>query len=484
MFEVERFAFKMEGDPAHYLFWLGLALCLWQATALMRSWFSWSTSQKLELAFASSVAFGFALHSGFSSFVFLFGLLLSVFAALKSASEAVGFTLILYVCRPWEVFPTNDWWSQVPRQCIGIWLLSWFRELTANPHLLSGSFRFSRGVGLSLIFGVWCLLTTFVSKDVPGSQDYFLSTLFRAITLVLILHLTIRSVADAVRLQMAFVIGVSTLALFSLWRFHGLDQHALVELLQRGGVDQTRRLEAIGSLGNSNDVAAVLLIPLGFIWPQLLSLGGLLGSRILLMVPCCFLMLALFASQSRGALLAVVAQIGMFFVQKSHRPKMLLVVLGLAVGFVSMFASQLMGRHADDLEASTESRMNYYVTGVYMLLNSPVWGQGFGRYPYEFERFSPIILHEWGLRTAHSSWVLVFAETGLVGLLLFCWINYTIGADCWQLRKSSPGPLLAFTGYSLTIVFLSHSWLMFPWILFSLIDLHCKYSRREIEPNA
>lgn len=477
MFEEEKFVFKLVNDSSHYLFFLGVALCCWHLTGKLGRPHSTPDADRFELLFASAIAFSVSTVLGISSFIFVLGLILSVFSALRSAREAVGLTLILYICRPWEVFPNSEAWLQVPRQCIGLWLLSWLRELVVNPRLVFDSAKLSKGVGLTLIFGIWCFLTTFVSKDVAGSQDYFLNTLFRALTLVVILHLTVRSVADAQRLQIAFFIGVSALAVFGLWRFHGFDQEAPLNLLQRINNDAARRLEAIGSLGNSNDIAAVILIPLGCLWAWMLSFDSRALMRLFSVGFCSLLMMAIFSSQSRGALLAVVAQAGMFFVQKSNHPKKLMGVLVCAVLASSLVASQLMGRYEDDLDASTESRMNYYVTGFYMLLNSPVWGQGFGRYPYEFERFSPLILHEWGLRTAHSSWVLVFSETGLVGLLLFACINYSVAFSSWRLRRTSPNLLLSYTGYSLTIIFLSHTWLMFPWILFSLIDLQHKFSQ-------
>ncbi|MEN9827270.1 MAG: hypothetical protein RI953_3015 [Pseudomonadota bacterium] len=181
--------------------------------------------------------------------------------------------------------------------------------------------------------------------------------------------------------------------------------------------------------------------------------------------------------------MAAVAQCGLLFVARSKRPGRMTFILAMIVGVLGSFANQLLGRNSEDLDASTESRMNYYVTGLYMTFNSPIWGQGFGRYPYEFERFSPLILHEWGLRTAHSSWVLVLAETGLVGLFLFTLIHLHIAKSCWALRKIQPSLLLSFAGYSFTILFLSHSWLMFPWILFALADLQFKFSNiRESKP--
>lgn len=476
MWEEEKFALKIETNFSHYILFLGVGLCLWAFHEPAKS------SQRVRYIFlfrcffSAAIAFSKGIQEGFSAFVFFFGLLLCVFGSLWSVCQSVGLTLILYICRPWEFLPANDWWAQVPRQCIWLWLFAWLGTLQHDSRLMLEHFRGSRGVGLSLLFGVWCLLTTFLSHDPSGSLQYFFDTFFRALTLVVILHLSLRSTQDVERIQFAFVIGVTTLAVYSLWRFFGYDINAPLDLLQRDFSDAGRRLEAVGSLGNSNDIAAVTLIPLGFLWPRILSARIGLGERLVSLLVAFVLLKVLQTSQSRGALLATAAQCGFFFVIRSKHPKRLALILGLGVGVLGTFANQLLGRHSDDLDASTESRMNYYVTGLIMALKSPLWGQGFGRYPYEFEKFSPVILYEWGLRTAHSSWILVIAETGLVGIVLFSAIHWHIAKSSWTLRHAAPALLLSFAGYSFTILFLSHSWLMFPWILFTLVDVHCKFA--------
>lgn len=480
MWEQESFALRSSPDHGHYLMWLGLGLCVWGLSRPLESENYIRMRTIFVFLFACVIGFFASTSGGLSFFVFFSALTICFMHSLGSAREAVGLTVILYICRPWEVLPANDWWSQVPRQCIWLWLFALLRELSLSQRKFQDFLVFSRGTGASLLLGIWCLLTTFVSRDPAGSQQYFVDTLFRALTLILILHLTVQTASDVTRLHFAFVIGVVTLALFSLWKFKGLDQIAPFDLLVRTSGDAERRLEAVGSLGNSNDIAAVILIPLGSLWPMFLSGRARPLTQLVCLFIAFFLLQALMASQSRGALMATAAQAGLMVVARSKNPKRLALLLLVVVGVVGAFANQMLGRNADDLDASTESRMNYYVTGLYMALNSPIWGQGFGRYPYEFERFSPLILHEWGLRTAHSSWILVLAETGIVGLLLFGFVHLHIVRACWVARDQVPAFLLSFVGYSITIVFLSHSWLMFPWILFTLTDLYHKFSQHSV----
>lgn len=316
----------------------------------------------------------------------------------------------------------------------------------------------------------WALISVIFSQDPATSFQNYVDTLMRAIILVVVIGLTAKRNKDVQFLSSAFVIGVVSLSLFSLWRFEGYDQFLPVGLIERNENQNERRLEAVGSLGNSNDIAAVVMIPLGFLFPTLFDRRESLIKKTFFTVIIIFLFKAILASQSRGALIASIAQCGILFLSRSKHPLRFGTILLTCLVCLAPLANHVMGRDAEDLDASTESRLNYYITGIRMAIYSPLWGQGFGRYPFEFERFSTETLHEWGHRTAHSSWILVLSETGFVGLLIFALLHIRIFMICWKIREIQPGFLLAVAGYSITIIFLSHSWLMFPWILFALVE--------------
>ena len=476
MWEEDKFIFRLIPDPNHYLAWLSFGLLFFFLSE--KSGIFDRVKMRLNVTLVSSLLVSFLFSLYFDAIGFLLALSLAVafFSSLQSSIAAVCTTVILYICRPWEVVETNDWWMQLPRWCIWLWFLSWLRERINHKIESFAYLKMTPGIWLIGTMAVWAFLTSFLSRDSAGSIQYYIDTLMRAIILVLIIQLTVRCEEDAKKIQTAFAVGVATLSIFSLWRFQGFDQHAPLDIVPRMLNQSDRRLEAVGSLGNSNDIAAVVLIPLGILWPKLFAKKSQLHIRIFSLIIIYFLIKAILASQSRGALIAGVAQCGIYFLSQSRSPARFGTLLLIAVSLVAPLANQVMGRNADDLDASTESRMNYYVTGLRMALYSPIWGQGFGRYPYEFERYSSATLHEWGHRTAHSSWVLVVSETGFVGLAIFTMIHARMFRQCWQLRNIEPGLLLALSGYSITILFLSHSWLMFPWILFVLIELRRKFT--------
>jgi hypothetical protein len=418
-----------------------------------------------------AVAFCLSLRWHFQGFIMSITFLTALVFSTRSPIYAVSVTIIFYICRPWEVVEANEWWLQIPRWCIWVWLLSWLRNksegVTESPCFLIAT----RGFFLIFTLGIWAGLTIIFSGDPNQSFQFYVDTLLRALILVVVIGLSVQKQKDVRFLCYSFAIGVATLSIFSIWRYHGFDQPLQFPFIRVDKIFAEKRLEAVGSLGNSNDIAAVVLIPLGFLWPVLFSKKENVIKWAIAVAISTLLLTAILASQSRGALIAAVAQCGVYFVSRAHKPARLGLLILIVIGFLTPLANRVMGRDMADLDASTNSRMNYYITGLRMALYSPIWGQGFGRYPFEFERFSLATVHEWGHRTAHSSWILVLSETGVIGFILFSAIHLRMFKICWEVRKTLPGLLLALSGYSITIVFLSHSWLMFPWILFSLIEL-------------
>jgi O-antigen ligase len=471
LYKEEAFVFNRSFDPNHFLAWLsvGLVIYLWISIQPEHHRKTHYVAPIFGASLALAQVVGFSWGAVGVGFAFCVSML--VFVSIEKPAHAVSLMLILYVCRPWEVMPSNDAWLQVPRWCIWFWLLVWLAS-----SLREAKFEYlrpirSRGFIKFFVMGLWALASVSVSSNVEGSLRYYADTLFRAQFLVVVIALTVRSRSDVRLVSFAFALGIATLCLSSLWRFEGYDATIDVPKLLEGESVSVKRLEAFGSLGNSNDIAAVATIPLGFSLPLIFCRNASVVQRVFALLVVALIGRVVVASQSRGALLALLVQAGLYAISRSKKPTRLAALLVLAVSISLPVLSHLIGRNADDLDASTESRMNYYVTGMRMAIYSPIFGQGFGRYPYEFERFSTETLHEWGLRTAHSSWILVLSETGFVGLFIFLLINIRMFNACWKMRDAHPALLLALAGYSFSILFLSHTWLMFPWILFSIIEV-------------
>jgi O-antigen ligase len=170
---------------------------------------------------------------------------------------------------------------------------------------------------------------------------------------------------------------------------------------------------------------------------------------------------AIYLTQSRGGMLALMVAVGGTLFLRSRRR-----VLGLALG--AMAAGALLaasgGRmtNFDSKEASANSRIWFWNNGIGMLISRPLLGVGFGQFSANNDGRAP-----------HSTFVQTFGETGLVGY--FCWA----GVLYWAFRRptqrpagslerpfGSPyGPRLALATYLTAAFYLSHAYMTFLYIL-------------------
>ena len=72
-------------------------------------------------------------------------------------------------------------------------------------------------------------------------------------------------------------------------------------------------------------------------------------------------------------------------------------------------------------------------------------------------------------RKAHNSWVLAFAETGFLGLFLYVLSFGTSVKFAAQIRNEAPEYLLCILGYGIVMTFLSHTYLLYPLLLYGII---------------
>jgi O-antigen ligase len=111
-----------------------------------------------------------------------------------------------------------------------------------------------------------------------------------------------------------------------------------------------------------------------------------------------------------------------------------------------------------------------------MAIRNPVFGVGFWGFNRNFQAYA--IGGDTGSEktnmTAHSSWVLVLAESGFMGLFLFVALWAYTAYRAWLLRNTEPEYFMSLAGYAVAISFLSHTYLLFPYILLGLVISHSK----------
>ena len=380
----------------------------------------------------------------------IFAEALGITLSLLSPVAAVSFLTANLFLRPWELVPGNPLFEALPKGLAALALFSWIWH-----SLLRRRFQIRIPPAFMLLVGflVWLFFADFAAGNSHSGWPYLFNLMLPVAVLAV---LTVNAVHHEQELKML----AGSLAIAAV----GLIVSAIV---QTHVAVPSGRLQTVGLLGNSNDLAAVAVLALPFL--LYLFVQGKPGTIKFLfgLLAAAAMLYALWLSQSRGAKLALLAALAgyLFFCSRLTYRKAALTVL-LLVAMVPFFIGTF--RQSQDLSGSTAARLSYVVTGWRMLRQHPFFGVGVGNYPKLYQRFTPSLI-ESGERTAHSSWVLVMAESGLPALALFLLLYLAVFFQSWRLRRSHPPYFLAMLSYGISMTFLSHTYLFLPYLLFAMV---------------
>lgn len=243
-------------------------------------------------------------------------------------------------------------------------------------------------------------------------------------------------------------------------------------------VDRIWRIRSLGFLSDPNDFGQALVVSLGML--------GLFKRRrsafrnlILLGIPGAIILYAIFLTHSRGALLGLAAL--MFFAIQRRLGTFRAALLIGGLGVAAMALNFTGGRGYSANEESAGGRIDAWYAGLGMLASRPIFGVGYGMFT------------EHNFLTAHNSFVLCFAETGLVGyflwfgliLLVFKQLNRSVA-----LARHDPGdPGLAgplrnsMAGFFTCALFLSRSYQPGLYIVLSLAISAAYCERGAVPPE-
>jgi len=201
-----------------------------------------------------------------------------------------------------------------------------------------------------------------------------------------------------------------------------------------------------GRLGNGNVFAAQLVIMASLGLGLLLDRvrGGFATSpRLITLVGCVAIIIAIFLTRSRGGLLSLIFMVGLgalpmkdkFFSSSVFTRKRvaLVVFLFLAAACIAGFA--LRSRLAN--VSTIRERFNYWQVATEVWLLHPVVGSGLGSYEIMYPQLKPPVARE--SKFAHS-WVFQSAaETGLIGVgLLTILVAGAVYPICRSILAKSP----------------------------------------------
>lgn len=222
---------------------------------------------------------------------------------------------------------------------------------------------------------------------------------------VMLFYMVATSVDSLQRLRQIFlVLGVSA----TIIAWHGIDQLARGIGWTGAELSQGTRITYLGFLNDPNDLSMALIMVL----PMLLYLarGQTLLRRLAWQAAAAAVVYAIYLTNSRGAILALGAMLAVYGVLRYGVFRSVIVLPLLLLPIVALGPSRMSQMSAD--EDSAEGRIEAWYEGVQLLMMRPLFGVGKGQFAEHH-----------GL-TAHNSFVLAFAELGLIGY--FFWLSVIV----------------------------------------------------------
>ena len=206
---------------------------------------------------------------------------------------------------------------------------------------------------------------------------------------------------------------------------------------------------------NPNDLAALTFFPLALAgavaltetnkWIKRAALAGVVVLPLMILL-----------TQSRGALIALVASGILFFVlyTKGRRVRSLLMAAAAAIVVIPLVPQSAWQRFSlmknlasgntkeADPEGSADARYNIWRVAGTIIKENPVSGIGLGVYPRAHAMYAPRVGvpdAALGFRDTHSTYLNVAAETGIPGLFLFTAMIGAVAVTSERTRRLARG---------------------------------------------
>lgn len=240
------------------------------------------------------------------------------------------------------------------------------------------------------------------------------------------------------------------------------------------------RIRFRGNLEDPNELSLTVAIGLPFALALFQKKKTIVR---LLLVAGSFVLVAscVFYSQSRGGQVVLMVVLGTYFVRKFGW-KWGALAGGVAAGPLLVVAS-MTGRSSSEAEGSSAERIECLQIGLDLVKHSPVAGIGKGQFG------------EYHFLTAHNSYVLAAAETGLLGFALWSFVLYLAvkiplsalraldglqGPDAVQARAWATALLASMLGAVVGSFFLSFTYHAILWIYVGFSGAYAGALRKQL----
>ena len=170
------------------------------------------------------------------------------------------------------------------------------------------------------------------------------------------------------------------------------------------------RIYGLGIFNDPNDLGMSFIMAIPFVLLVIGLRSTWLIFRIVGMVALGVILLAVYYTNSRGAIVGLAATMVVYSFLKFSKPKALVVAVVL-MGVISV-AAPSRGSEITFEESSAQVRIQSWAEGWFMLKAHPLTGVGYDQYT------------EYHYMVAHNSFVHTFAELGLIGAFIFVGMFY------------------------------------------------------------
>jgi O-antigen ligase len=237
-----------------------------------------------------------------------------------------------------------------------------------------------------------------------------------------------------------------------------------------------------GTVSNSNDYAAHMLLTLPFLTLTLYNARSVV-LRVAALLAVCGGVLLILRTGSRGALVALVACAGFAFLRGSAVQRIVLVCLTPIV-IVAVFAfvpaaalQRIVSFSASESDASAEAlqssdaRRYLLETGLKYTAEFPLFGVGPGQFSSYEGRHNKVYGAHGMWHEAHNAWVQVSSECGIPAAIFFIGgyissfllVNRTFRKasrrpDCRDIRNTTFCVMLGMVGFCVAISFLNFAY--------------------------
>lgn len=262
---------------------------------------------------------------------------------------------------------------------------------------------------------IFFYLATLLSLVVAGASGMLGDWYFNfGKTLAFFLFLSnVSSSVHRLRFFLFTLLGCSVLI-----ALHGIHQHYNGGIGITGIEAEHGRITWVGFYQDPNDLGVLLVCALPI--AVYFVFHNPVGSRWLALPSIPALLYAIYLTDSRGALVATMALGGIAGLQK------LGVIRTMLLGLPLLLAVLSLDTRLDTIsvqESSAQGRVYAWYAGFLMFFDSPLTGVG----AQQFTAYHGL--------TAHNAFVLVLAETGLIGYLLYLTLLISTVSICYWLAR-------------------------------------------------